>query len=146
MSQLLSIYGKPPLLIEVQKCWQSSTNIEGEQGFPLKVFFFTCLNIFIFSSLISSINLGLRSESRTFAMFWSFASSSTGLIRVKQSLSLKKLVSSFRMLFFLIARSDVPFWGFKAFYKYSWGEITIPFSSTNLSAKSLTSHRKLGKH
>lgn len=40
-SQLLSISGNPPLLIESQKCWQSSINIAGEQGLPLKVLLLT---------------------------------------------------------------------------------------------------------
>ena len=40
-SQLLYISGSPPLFMESQKCWHSSMNIEGEQGFPLKVLLFT---------------------------------------------------------------------------------------------------------
>jgi hypothetical protein len=45
---------------------------------------------------------------------------------VKQSLSLKKAVSYFRILFFLIANSELPFWARNAFYKYSYGLMEDP--------------------
>ena len=120
-------------------------NIVGEHGFPLNVFFLISLITFDLNSLINSKNLGLIYESLTLDISWSFFSSSTGRINMKQSLSLKKLMSSFLMLFFLITMSDVPFWSFRAFYRYYWGLIFLPFSSSSLRAKSLTSHIKVGK-
>ena len=117
-SQLLSISGSPPLLIDSQKYWQSSMNIVGEQGFPLKVFFLMSLVTFPLSSVMSSKNLGLIYESLTFDISWSFFSSSTGRISMKQSLSLKKLISSFLMLFFLVTKSEVPFCSLSAFSRY----------------------------
>lgn len=95
---------------------------------------------------MSSKNLGLIYESFSLDISCNFASSSTGRTKVKQSLSLKKVVSSFLILFLRCACSFVPFWGLNAFYKYSWGLIGNPFSSTSLRAKSLTSQSRLGKH
>jgi hypothetical protein len=59
---------------------------------------------------------------------------------------LKKAVNYLRILFFRIANSELPFWARKELYRYSYWLIEQPFSSTNLKAKSLTSHNKLGKH
>lgn len=114
-SQLFSISGRPPLLIELQKNWQSSTNIAGEHGFPLKVFFLMFKKTLDLSSFISSKNLGRISLSLTSDIFCSFFSSSTGRMSMKQSLSLKKLVNSFRMPFFLTTISLDPFCSFRAF-------------------------------
>lgn len=131
--------------MESQKYWQSSINIDGEQGFPLKVFFLISTITLPRSYLINSRNLGLMSESLTFDISCSFFSSSTGRINMKQSRSLKKLISSFLMLFLRMTKSELPFWSFKAFYKYSWGVIFLPFSSSSLKAKSLTNHKNVGK-
>jgi hypothetical protein len=84
----------------------------------LKVFFLMSLVTFPFSSVMSSKNLGLIYESLTFDISWSFFSSSTGRISMKQSLSLKKLISSFLMLFFLVTKSEVPFCSLSAFSRY----------------------------
>jgi hypothetical protein len=84
-------------------------NIAGEHGFPLKVFRLAAQKILILSSLVSSTNLGRNYESDSLEMSCNFSSSSTGRIRVKQSLSLKKAVNYFRILFFLTANSELPF-------------------------------------
>jgi hypothetical protein len=84
-------------------------NIEGEHGLPLNVFRLAAQNILSLSSLVSSINFGRSYASDNFAMSCNFYSSSTGLIKVKQSLSLKKAVNYLRILFFRIANSELPF-------------------------------------
>lgn len=127
ISQLLSISGSAPLLTDRQKCWHSYTNIAGEQGLPLKVFLFDWLKILVRRSFINSTNLGLNYESFNFDISWSLDSSSTGRIKVKQSLSLKNVVSSFLILFLRNAKSEPPFWGLSAFYKYYCWLIGCPF-------------------
>jgi len=58
-SQLLSISGSPPWLMELQKNWQSSTNIAGEQGLPLNIFFFIVPSTLDLNWVINYKNLGL---------------------------------------------------------------------------------------
>ena len=120
-------------------------NMLGEQGLPLNIFFLTARSTLERSWDTSSINLGLSSVSANWDISLSLASSSTGLTRVKQSLFLKKLTSSFLMLFFLLTKSELPFCCLRAFYRYSWGDMVLPSASSRRRAKSLSSHRKLGK-
>lgn len=132
-------------MIASQKYWHISMNMEGEQGFPLKVFLLIWLNILVFNSATIVKNSGLKSESLSSESFWRSFSSLVGRINIEQSLSLKKLISSFLILFFLTTISELPVWNFKAFSRYYFGKIVFPSRSSNLKAKSLTSHKKLGK-
>lgn len=76
-------------------------NMEGEQGLPLNIFRLTWPKTFVLSWPTNCKNYGLKSESLSVANFWSLLSSLVGRMSIKQSLSLKKLTSSFLMLFFL---------------------------------------------
>lgn len=75
---------------------------------PLNVFLLICPNILDLSSDTRVKNSGRRSPSLSSDSFWRSFSYLVGLISMKQSLSLKKLISSFLILFFLTTTSELP--------------------------------------
>ena len=65
---------------------------------------------------------------------------------VKQSRSLKNDVIMRRILFLFSTASDVPFYSFKDYSRYSFELILLPSVSNKRRVKSLTTHMKEGKN
>ena len=106
----------------------------------------TLLKILFLRKLIWCTNSSLSWLSAIFYKFCSSFSSSTGLTKVKQSLSLKKCLISLLIRFLVSTLSEVPFWDCKAFSKYSRWLIGLPILSSKRREKSLTTQRNEGKY
>ena len=114
--------------------------------FPFSILGFTLLITFLLNYIICSTKSALNSSNSMLAKFYKFSSLVKGLIMVQQSLSLKKLLRSLRILFFCSTLSEKPRWFSRAFSKYSFEEIYSPSASTSCKVKSLTTHMKEGKY
>lgn len=96
---------------------------------------FIWFNTFLLKDITYSTNSDLNSSSSIYSRFWSSSSLVKGLIIVQHSLSWKNFFKCLLISFF----ASWPL-SYNAFSKYSFELISLPFSSHNCNAKSLTTH------
>ena len=113
---------------------------------PFSILGFTHLKIFVLNASTWFTNSGLSWSSGINCNFCKSDSSSVGLTNVAQSLSLKKCLTSQRILLRFSIFSLLPFCSARLFSKYCFGLIGLSYSSRSKSAKSLTTHRNRGKY
>lgn len=100
----------------------------------------TFVMTFCLSLCIYSTKSFLNWASFSFVKSCKSLSFSVGLIKVQQSLSLKKNFNNLLILFFYSTASEHPFCSFSAFSKYYFEEIRFPSGSTSFKVKSLNTH------
>jgi len=113
---------------------------------PFIIFGLTLFNTFLRNWVTYSTKSVLSSSNLILLRFYKPSSLVRGQIIVTQSLSGNIYHMTFRIQFFWSIYSENPFWGFKAFSRYSLDEIFSPSLSTSFKLKSRTTHINEGKY
>lgn len=113
---------------------------------PFIIFGFTLLSTFLLNYVTWSMNSGRSSSSYFSVKCCNSSSFVKGRTITQQSLSLNIDLITFLILFLLSTYSENPFWVWRAFSKYSLGEIFSSSLSTSFKLKSLTTHINVGKY
>ena len=138
------MFGTEPTLNAWTYCFARLTRTRPVMGLPWTLF--VCIFPMTLFFKISSCfkKLGFNWSFSKSYKFCSYVSSPMGLSNVMQSRSVKRLLKSLRVRFFISVFSDIPLYSWREISKYSFAVISSPCWFTRARLKSLTSQRKDG--
>jgi hypothetical protein len=139
------MFGTVPLLIDSTYLVANCIQVSPSNDLPHICLGLILLITFLLNYMTCSTNSSLNSSNSIVSRFYNSSSLVSGLIIVQQSLSVKNFFKCFLISFF-ISYGLLDYFSNNALSKYSLQVNSDPFSSTNYSAKSLTTHMKLGKY
>ena len=143
--QVFSMQGISPKFIALHIWLQRPISRAPSTYFSLNILGRHLFITFFLSSFTCETNSYLMRLKGRLLRFCRSVSDSVGRTMTKQSFSLKKPLIIRRTRFLLSIVSEIPCFSASAFSKYFFDVISFPFLSSNLKAKSLTTHKKEGK-